>query len=82
VSHRDRAQRLAHHIMTGRGPVSYVLQIISSASTADRAALSQAAVTATRRKADAYRRENRALLANYDDWLESMISDRGSHHAL
>ena len=42
----------------------------------------QAALTATRRKADAYRRENRALLANYDDWLESMIGDRGSHHAL
>ena len=43
---------------------------------------SQAALTATRRKADAYRRENRALLANYDDWLKSMVAERGSQLAL
>ena len=41
-----------------------------------------AALTASKRKADTYRRENRALLANYDDWLKSLVAQRGSEAPL
>ena len=39
----------------------------------DSAAGQAAALAATRRRADTYREENRALLANYDDWLRTLV---------
>lgn len=41
-----------------------------------------AALAACRRKSDTYRRENRALLAKYDDWLKSLVDKRGSEGPL
>lgn len=40
----------------------------------DAAAGQAAALAATKRRADTYREENRALLANYDDWLRTLVS--------
>jgi hypothetical protein len=42
----------------------------------DSAAGQAAALAATRRRADTYREENRALLANYDDWLRTLVGSR------
>lgn len=42
----------------------------------DSAAGQAAALAATRRRADTYREENRALLANYDDWLRTLVQSR------
>ena len=42
----------------------------------DSAAGQAAALAATRRRADTYREENRALLANYDDWLRTLVESR------
>ncbi|KAK9803426.1 hypothetical protein WJX72_011695 [[Myrmecia] bisecta] len=39
---------------------------------------SQAALSSMKKKAHVYRKENRTLLSNYDDWLKSLVSHHGS----
>lgn len=43
----------------------------------DAAASQTAALAATKRRADTYREENRALLSNYDEWLRTLVSAKG-----
>jgi hypothetical protein len=37
---------------------------------------SQAALEATRKKMEAYRRENKTLLSSYDQWIKSVVAGR------
>jgi hypothetical protein len=59
-------------------PTSWMQEAAREADAARRAAEDSAAgqaaaLAATRRRADTYREENRALLANYDDWLRTLV---------
>ena len=40
------------------------------------------AVAASKGNADTYRRENRELLAKYDDWLMDLVEQRGADMSL
>lgn len=47
--------------------------------TADEAmACSDATLNSLKKKAHAYKKENKTLLTNYDDWLKTLVSQRGS----
>ena len=47
--------------------------------TADEAAAcSNATLNSLKKKAHAYKKENKTLLTNYDDWLKTLVSQRGS----
>lgn len=42
------------------------------------AACSDATLNNLKKKALAYKKENKTLLTNYDDWLKTLVSQRGS----
>lgn len=42
------------------------------------AACSDATLNNLKKKARAYKKENKTLLTNYDDWLKTLVSQRGS----
>ena len=42
---------------------------------------SQAQLATLKRKAHAYKKENRTLLSNYDDWLKTLVAQRGGSGA-
>ena len=44
--------------------------------------VAHAAVAASKGNADTYRRENRELLAKYDDWLMELVAQRGADVSL
>lgn len=63
----DRAQEALHEAEEGR-------RVAEDAATSQTAALA-----ATKRRADTYRDENRALLSNYDEWLRTLVTaNRGN----
>ena len=37
-----------------------------------------ATLNSLKKKAHAYKKENKTLLTNYDDWLKTLVSQRGS----
>ena len=41
-------------------------------------ACSDATLNNLKKKAHAYKKENKTLLTNYDDWLKTLVSQRGS----
>lgn len=41
-------------------------------------ACSDATLNSLKKKAHAYKKENKTLLTNYDDWLKTLVSQRGS----
>ena len=44
----------------------------------DAATCTSATLNSLKKKAHAYKKENRTLLTNYDDWLKTLVSQRGS----
>ena len=44
----------------------------------DAAVCTSATLNNLKRKAHAYKKENCTLLSNYDDWLKTLVSQRGS----
>lgn len=44
----------------------------------DAAICTSATLNSLKKKAQAYKKENRTLLSNYDDWLKTLVSQRGS----
>ena len=43
----------------------------------DAANCTSATLNSLKKKAHAYKKENRTLLTNYDDWLKTLVSQRG-----
>lgn len=44
----------------------------------DAATCTSATLNTLKKKAHAYKKENRTLLTNYDDWLKTLVSQRGN----
>lgn len=44
----------------------------------DVATCTSATLNSLKKKAHAYKKENKTLLTNYDDWLKTLVSQRGS----
>ena len=44
----------------------------------DVATCTSATLNNLKKKAHAYKKENKTLLTNYDDWLKTLVSQRGS----
>ena len=43
----------------------------------DAATCTSATLNSLKKKAHAYKKENKTLLTNYDDWLKTLVSQRG-----
>ncbi len=44
----------------------------------ENATCTSATLNSLKKKAHAYKHENKKLLTNYDDWLKTLVSQRGS----